>query len=64
MKRMVKTKVETFDWSKPIHIEEEKDYLQPWGKKLQRDDVIAPNDGVAAKLALEIEKKKTGNHEK
>lgn len=48
---------EAFDWSKPIHIEEGRDNVRAQGKQQQRDDHVPPKDGVAAKLALEIEKK-------
>lgn len=48
---------EAFDWRKPIFIEEGQDYVRAREKKYQRDDLIPSNDGVAAKLATEIEKK-------
>ena len=48
---------EAFDWSKPILIEEGRDYVRAREKQHQRDDLIPSNDGGAAKLALEIQKK-------
>ena len=49
---------DTYDWSKPMLMEEERDYGRVRGKQPQRDDGVLHEDGVAAKLALEIEKKK------
>ena len=48
---------DTYDWSKPMLMEEERDYGRVRGKQPQRDDGVLHEDGVAAKLALEIEKK-------
>ena len=48
---------DAFDWSKPVLMEEERDYGRVRGKQPQRDDGAMHEDGVAAKLALEIEKK-------
>ena len=50
--------VDAFDWSKPVLMEEERDYGRVRGNPSQRDDgALHEDDGVAAKLALEIEKK-------
>ncbi len=50
--------VDAYDWSKPVVMEEDRDYGRARGKPSQRDDgVLHEDDGVAAKLALEIEKK-------
>ena len=48
---------EAFDWSKPILIEEGRDYVRARGKQHQWDDLIPSKDGGTAKLALEIQKK-------
>ena len=48
---------EALDWSKPILIEEGRDYVRARGKQHQRDDPIPSKDGGAAKLALEIQRK-------
>lgn len=53
---------EAFGWSKPILIDEGRDYVWAREKQIQRDNLVHPKDGVATKLALEIEKK-IGNHE-
>jgi len=48
---------EDFDWSKPISIEDGRDYVRARGNQPQRDDLCPDKDGGSAKLALEIEKK-------
>lgn len=48
---------EDFDWSKPILVDDGRDYVRMRGKQPQRDDPDPPKDSSAAKLALEIEKK-------
>ena len=47
-----------YDWTKLVLIEEERAYGRVRGKQPQKDDDTLHEDGVVAKLALEIEKKK------
>lgn len=50
--------ISEFDWSKPVLMEDERDYGRVKGNPSRRDDgVLHEDDGIAAKLALEIEKK-------
>ena len=47
--------VDAYDWSKPVLMEEERNYGRVRGKQPQRDDgVLHEDDGVTAKLTLEI----------
>ena len=48
---------EEYDWSKPILMEDGRDYVRVRGKQPQRDVISPHKDSSAAKLALEIEKK-------
>jgi hypothetical protein len=48
---------EDFDWSKPILVEDGRDYVRVRGKQSQRDDPEPSKGSSAEKLALEIEKK-------
>ena len=48
---------EDYDWTKPIIVEDGRDYARARGKQPQRDDLSPRKDSSAAKLALEIEKK-------
>jgi hypothetical protein len=48
---------DAYDWSKPVLMEDSRDYGRMRGKQPQRDDGALHEDDGAAKLALEIEKK-------
>ena len=55
---------DAYDWSKPMLMEEERNYGRVRGKQPQKDDSVLHENDVAAKLALEIEKKGAQNYEK